>query len=130
MIEFFHGYTYSGNPIACAAALGTLDTYRDEGLLTRGAELASYWADALHSLKDCPHVIDIRNIGLIGAIELAPIAGEPTKRAFSAFLNAYESGYLIRTTGDIIALSPPLIITKAQIDELIDGIRKVLQSNI
>ncbi len=130
MIEFFHGYTYSGNPIACAAALGTLDTYRDEGLLTRGAELAPYWADALHSLKDCPNVIDIRNIGLIGAIELAPIVGEPTKRAFSAFLKAYESGYLIRTTGDIIALSPPLIITKAQIDELIDGIRKVLQSNI
>ncbi len=129
MIEFFHGYTYSGNPIACAAALGTLDTYRDEGLLTRGAELASYWGDALHSLRDCPHVIDIRNIGLIGAIELAPIAGEPTKRAFSAFLKAYESGYLIRTTGDIIALSPPLIITKAQIDELIDGIRKVLIAN-
>ncbi len=129
MIEFFHGYTYSGNPIACAAALGTLDTYRDEGLLTRGAELASYWGDALHSLRDCPHVIDIRNIGLIGAIELAPISGEPTKRAFSAFLKAYESGYLIRTTGDIIALSPPLIITKAQIDELIDGIRKVLIAN-
>ncbi len=129
MIEFFHGYTYSGNPIACAAALGTLDTYRDEGLLTRGAELAPYWADALHSLKDCPHVIDIRNIGLIGAIELAPIAGEPTKRAFSTFLKAYESGYLIRTTGDIIALSPPLIISKAQIDELIDGIRKVLIAN-
>ena len=130
MIEFFHGYTYSGNPIACAAALGTLDTYRDEGLLTRGAELASYWGDALHSLRDCPHVIDIRNIGLIGAIELAPIAGEPTKRAFSAFLKAYESGYLIRTTGDIIALSPPLIIEKAQIDELLDGIRKVLHANI
>ncbi|HTO33811.1 MAG TPA: aspartate aminotransferase family protein [Pararhizobium sp.] len=129
MIEFFHGYTYSGNPIACAAALGTLDTYRDEGLLTRGAELAPYWADALHSLKDCPHVIDIRNIGLIGAIELAPIAGEPTKRAFSAFLKAYENGYLIRTTGDIIALSPPLIISKAEIDELIDGIRKVLIAN-
>ncbi|MCV9961368.1 aspartate aminotransferase family protein [Pararhizobium sp. BT-229] len=130
MIEFFHGYTYSGNPIACAAALGTLDTYRDEGLLTRGAELASYWGDALHSLRDCPHVIDIRNIGLIGAIELAPISGEPTKRAFSAFLKAYESGYLIRTTGDIIALSPPLIISKAQIDELIDGIRKVLIANV
>jgi beta-alanine--pyruvate transaminase len=129
MIEFFHGYTYSGNPIACAAALGTLDTYRDEGLLTRGAELASYWGDALHSLRDCPHVIDIRNIGLIGAIELAPIAGEPTKRAFSAFLKAYESGYLIRTTGDIIALSPPLIISKAEIDELVDGIRKVLIAN-
>ena len=78
MIEFFHGYTYSGNPIACAAALGTLDTYKEEGLLTRGAEMASYWEDAIHSLKDCPHVIDIRNIGLIGAIELKPIDGEPT----------------------------------------------------
>ncbi|WP_075289676.1 aspartate aminotransferase family protein [Pararhizobium arenae] len=128
MIEFFHGYTYSGNPIASAAALGTLDTYRDEGLLTRGAELAPYWEKALHTLADCPHVIDIRNIGLIGAIELSPIAGEPTKRAFSAFLKAYESGLLIRTTGDIIALSPPLIITTEQIDELIDGIRKVLHA--
>ncbi len=128
MIEFFHGYTYSGNPIASAAALGTLDTYRDEGLLTRGAELAPYWEKALHTLADCPHVIDIRNIGLIGAIELSPIAGEPTKRAFSAFLKAYESGFLIRTTGDIIALSPPLIITTEQIDELIEGIRKVLKA--
>ena len=128
MIEFFHGYTYSGNPIASAAALGTLDTYREEGLLSRGAELAPYWEKKLHSLADCPHVIDIRNIGLIGAIELAPIAGEPTKRAFSAFLKAYESGLLIRTTGDIIALSPPLIITTEQIDELVDGIRKVLNA--
>jgi beta-alanine--pyruvate transaminase len=73
MIEFFHGYTYSGNPIASAAALGTLDTYKEEGLLTRAAELASYWEEALHSLKDEPHVIDISNIGLIGAIELQPI---------------------------------------------------------
>ena len=129
LIEFFHGYTYSGNPIASAAALGTLDTYREEGLLTRGAELASYWEDALHSLKDCPHVIDIRNIGLIGAVELAPIAGEPTKRAFSAFLKAYEKGLLIRTTGDIIALSPPLIIEKSQIDELFDKLRDVLIAN-
>jgi beta-alanine--pyruvate transaminase len=128
MIEFFHGYTYSGNPIACAAALGTLDTYRDEGLLTRGAELAPYWEEKLHSLRDCPHVIDIRNIGLIGAVELQPISGEPTKRAFSAFLKAYEDGLLIRTTGDIIALSPPLIITKDQIDEIVDGLRKVLNS--
>jgi beta-alanine--pyruvate transaminase len=127
MIEFFHGYTYSGNPIACAAALGTLDTYREEGLLTRGAELASYWEEALHSLKGEPNVIDIRNIGLIGAIELAPIAGSPTKRAFSAFVKAFERGALIRTTGDIIALSPPLIITKGQIDELIDHVREVLR---
>ncbi|OJF92997.1 aspartate aminotransferase family protein [Pararhizobium antarcticum] len=129
MIEFFHGYTYSGNPIASAAAIATLDTYRDEGLFARAATLAPYWEKALHSLADCPHVIDIRNIGLIGAIELSPISGEPTKRAFSAFLKAYESGFLIRTTGDIIALSPPLIITEAQIDELVDGIRKVLVAN-
>ena len=127
MIEFFHGYTYSGNPIACAAALGTLDTYKDEGLLTRGAELAEHWETALHSLAGEPHVIDIRNIGLIGAIELEPIAGQPTKRAFSAFLKAFERGALIRTTGDIIAMSPPLIITKGQIDELIDHVREVLR---
>ena len=126
LIEFFHGYTYSGNPIASAAAIATLDTYKEEGLLERGAELAQHWEDALHSLKDEPHVIDIRNIGLVGAIELEPIAGEPTRRAFSAFVKAYEKGALIRTTGDIIALSPPLIITKGQIDELIDHVREVL----
>ena len=127
VVEFFHGYTYSGNPIACAAALGTLDTYKDEGLLTHGAELASHWEDALHSLKGEPHVIDIRNIGLIGAVELAPIAGQPAKRAFSAFVKAYEHGALIRVTGDIIAMSPPLIISKGQIDELIDHLRDVLR---
>lgn len=130
MIEFFHGYTYSGNPIAAAAALATLDTYKEEGLLTRAAELSDYWADALHSLKDCPNVIDIRNTGLIGAIEIAPIAGEPTKRAFTAFLKAYEKGLLIRTTGDIIALSPPLIIEKHHIDELFGKLREILQNNI
>lgn len=130
MIEFFHGYTYSGNPIASAAALATLDTYKEEGLLTRAAELSDYWADALHSLKDCPNVIDIRNTGLIGAIELDPIAGEPTKRAFTAFLKAYEKGLLIRTTGDIIALSPPLIIEKHHIDELFSKLREILQNNI
>ncbi|WP_159950479.1 aspartate aminotransferase family protein [Rhizobium sp. 18065] len=130
LIEFFHGYTYSGNPIASAAALGTLDTYREEGLLTRANELAPYWEEQLHSMRDCPNVIDIRNIGLIGAIELKPIDGEPTKRAFNAFLQAYNDGLLIRTTGDIIALSPPLIITKAEIDELFDKLRKVLMKNI
>ncbi|TYR32307.1 aspartate aminotransferase family protein [Mesorhizobium microcysteis] len=128
MIEFFHGYTYSGNPIASAAAIATLDTYKEEGLLTRGAELAPYWEEALHSLKDAPNVIDIRNIGLVGAIELKPIDGQPTKRAFSAFVKAFEKGCLIRTTGDIIALSPPLIIEKGQIDELVDCIRDVLKA--
>ncbi len=128
VIEFFHGYTYSGNPIASAAGLATLETYKDEGLLTRGAELAPVWQDALHSLKGEPHVIDIRNIGLVGAIELEPIAGQPTKRAFSAFLKCFEDGYLIRTTGDIIAMSPPLIVSEAQIGELIDGVRTALRS--
>jgi beta-alanine--pyruvate transaminase len=119
IIEFFHGYTYSANPVACAAALATLDTYKEEGLLTRAGELARYWEDAVHSLKGLPHVIDLRNLGLIAGIELEPIPGQPTKRAFSVFLDAFHNeNLLIRTTGDIIALSPPLIISKAQIDEL------------
>ena len=127
MIEFAHGYTYSGNPIACAAGIATLDTYAEEGLLTRGAELGAYWADALHSLKGLPHVVDIRNLGLIGAVELEPIEGQATKRAFSCFLDAFESNLLIRTTGDIIALSPPLIIEKSDIDELFGKLADVLK---
>ena len=128
VIEFFHGYTYSGNPMAAAAGIATLETYKDEGLLNRGAEMASYFADALHSLKGLPHVIDIRNIGLVGAIELEPIAGSPTKRAFAAFLAAFEAGLLIRTTGDIIALSPPLIVEKEHIDRMAETLRTVLTS--
>jgi beta-alanine--pyruvate transaminase len=125
-IELFHGYTYSGNPIASAAGLATLETYREEGLFERAAELAPYWEDAVHSLRDCPHVIDIRNMGLIAGIELEPIAGAPTKRAFSAFLQAYEKDVLIRTTGDIIALSPPLIIEKHHIDTLFGTLADIL----
>lgn len=128
LIEFFHGYTYSGNPVASAAALATLETYKEEGLLSRGTELAKVWEDALHSLKGLPHVIDIRNIGLVGAIELEPIAGQPTKRAFSAFLKAYEQGLLIRTTGDIIALSPPLIISESQIGEIVSTLSGILKT--
>lgn len=128
VIEFFHGYTYSGNPIASAAGLATLETYKDEGLLTRGAELAPKWEAALHSLKGLPHVIDIRNIGLVGAIELEPLAGQPTKRAFSAFLKAFEQGVLIRTTGDIIALSPPLIVSESQIDQIVSTLAGILKT--
>jgi beta-alanine--pyruvate transaminase len=128
LIEFAHGYTYSGHPVACAAALGTLDTYADEGLLTRAAELEPYWSDAVHSLRGLPHVIDVRNIGLIGAIELEPMPDAPTKRAFPAFLEAFENGVLIRTTGDTIALSPPLIISRAQIDELFGTLSTVLKT--
>ena len=127
LIELFHGYTYSGNPIASAAGLATLETYAEEGLFERANDLAPYWEAGLHSLKDLPHVIDIRNIGLIGAIELESIPGEPTKRAFSAFIKAFEKGLLIRTTGDIIALSPPLIIEKAQIDEIFDTLSGILK---
>jgi beta-alanine--pyruvate transaminase len=128
MIELFHGYTYSGNPIASAAGIASLDTYRDEGLFERANDIAPYWENALHSLKGLPHVIDVRNMGLIGAVELEPIAGQPTKRAFTAFLNAYEKNIMIRTTGDIIAMSPPLIIEKGHIDTLIGTLAEVLKA--
>ena len=128
IIELFHGYTYSGNPISCAAAIATLDTYAEEGLLTRAASLETYWQEAIHSLADHPHVIDIRNMGLIGAVELAPIEGQPGKRAFDVFIKAFEAGILIRVTGDIIAMSPPLIISEAQIDHLIGTLGDVLKA--
>lgn len=128
MIEFAHGYTYSGNPMSSAAALGTLDTYKEEGLLTRAAELAPHWEEALHSLKGERNVVDIRNIGLMGAVELEPRPGQPGKRAFEAFVKAFERGALIRVTGDIIALSPPLIVSPGQIDELVDHVREVIRA--
>ena len=127
LIEFFHGYTYSAHPLACAAALGTLDTYADEGLLTRATEMQGYFAECLHSLKGEPNVIDIRNIGLIGGVELTPLAGEPAKRAFNIFLDCYDKGLLVRTTGDTVALSPPLIIEREQIDQIIDILRGALR---
>jgi beta-alanine--pyruvate transaminase len=127
LIEFFHGYTYSAHPLACAAALGTLDTYAEEGLLTRGAKMAPLFEAALHSLKGLPHVIDVRNIGLVGGIELAPIAGQPGKRAFDVFLECWERGLLIRTTGDTIALSPPLIIEDSHIQQIVGTLADVLK---
>lgn len=126
-IELFHGYTYSAHPMAMAAGLAALDVYEEEGLLTRAAELSDYWEDAVHSLKGLPNVIDLRNLGLIAAIELEPIAGKPTARAFQALLKAWDKGLMIRTTGDTIALSPPLIISKAEIDQIFDTLKEVLQ---
>ena len=128
MVEFFHGYTYSGNPMACAAALATLDTHEEDGTFTRGADLSDYWEDAVHSLRGLQHVIDLRNMGLIAGIELEGIPGEPTNRAFQAFLKAYDMGLLIRTTGDTIALSPPLIIEKPQIDFAFGTIANILKA--
>lgn len=126
-IELFHGYTYSAHPLACAAALAAQKVYREEGLFERAADLAPYWEDAVHSLKDLSHVIDIRNIGLVAGIELEARPGKPTARAFDVFLKAFEKGVLIRTTGDTIALSPPLIISKEQIDEIVTTLRDIIK---
>jgi beta-alanine--pyruvate transaminase len=127
LIEFFHGYTYSAHPLACAAGLATLDTYAEEGLLTRAQQVQGYFAESLHALRGEPNVIDVRNIGLVGGIELASLPGEPAKRAFGVFLDCYKEGVLIRTTGDTLALSPPLIIEREHIDRIVGTIRTALR---
>ena len=127
LIELFHGYTYSGHPVACAAGLATLDIYAREGLLTRGAELATLWADTLHAFRDAPHVIDVRTIGLVGGIELASRDGAPGARGYDVFTDCFRAGLLIRVTGDIIALSPPLIIEPDQIGRIAETLRAALE---
>jgi beta-alanine--pyruvate transaminase len=127
-IELFHGYTYSGHPLACAAALAALDTFDEEKLFERSRELAPYFENAVHSLRELPNVMDIRNIGTVAGIELEPIDGKPGVRAFDAFLRCFEKGVLIRTTGDTIALSPPLIISKQQIDEVVGAVADALRA--
>jgi beta-alanine--pyruvate transaminase len=126
-IELFHGYTYSAHPVACAAALATLDIYEKEGLLTRAATLASKWEDAVHSLRGTKHVIDVRNYGLIGAVELEPRAGKPGARAFDVFLECFERGVMVRQTGDVIAMSPPLIVEEKQIDRIVETLTEVIR---
>jgi beta-alanine--pyruvate transaminase len=128
-IEFFHGYTYSGHPLACAAGLATLDVYRDEGLFERAASLAPYFEDAVHSLEGAPHVVDVRNLGIVSGIELESRPGKIGARAFEVFTRCFnDENVLIRTTGDIIALSPPLIVEKNQIDEIVGAVQKVLKT--
>ncbi len=126
LIEFFHGYTYSGHPLACAASLATLDTYAEEGLLTRASDMAATFESAVHTLVGLPNVVDVRNMGLVGGIELAPIPGEPGKRAFQVFLDCWERGVLVRNTGDTIALSPPLIIEQHHIDQIIGTLAQAI----
>ena len=126
-IELFHGYTYSAHPVACAAGIATQEIYRKEGLLTRANDMAAYWADGVHSLKGLPHVIDLRNLGLIGAVELDPIPGKPGLRGYNTFVRAFEQGLLIRVTGDIVAMSPPLIIEKQHIDQVFGILGGVLK---
>ena len=126
-IELFHGYTYSAHPVACAAALATLDVYRDEGVFENAAELAPYWAEGVHSLKGLPNVIDIRTIGMMAAVELASRPAAPAERAFDAMLSGYETGIMLRITGDTIAMSPPLVLTRAHVDEIVERLGAVLQ---
>jgi beta-alanine--pyruvate transaminase len=127
-VELFHGYTYSSHPTACAAGLATLEIYEREGIFERVKSIAPYWESAVHSLKGLPGVVDIRNYGLVAAVEYEPIAGSPGKRGFDAFLKAFDAGILVRAAGDITAMSPPLIIEKPQIDQLIDTLGKVIKS--
>jgi beta-alanine--pyruvate transaminase len=128
-IEFYHGYTYSGHPLATAAMLATMDVYREEQIFERANAMAPYFEEAAHSLRGLPWVKDIRNLGLICGIELEAVPGKPTARAFDVFLKCFwDKGVLIRTTGDIIALSPPLIIDRAQVDQLFGAIADVLKA--
>jgi beta-alanine--pyruvate transaminase len=126
-IELFHGYTYSAHPLACAAALASLDIYAEESLFERARALEAHWETALHALAGLPHVIDVRNFGLVGGIELAPLPGQPGVRGQTLFRAMFDAGLLIRVTGDIIALSPPLIISEAQIDEITGRLAEALQ---
>jgi beta-alanine--pyruvate transaminase len=125
-IELFHGYTYSGHPLAAAAGLATLKLYQDDGLFERTASLAPGWQERVHALGSLPHVIDCRNIGLVAGIELVPIPGAPGKRAMAIFQDCFDRGLLIRVTGDIIALSPPLIIEETHMDALFDTLSQSL----
>jgi beta-alanine--pyruvate transaminase len=127
-IELFHGYTYSAHPLAVAAGLATLDLYRDERLFERALELEGCFENAMHSLRGEPHVIDIRNLGLVCGIELQPRDGSPGHRALELFHHCFDGGALIRVTGDIIALSPPLIVSRSEIDQLVEHVRKGLRN--
>ena len=129
VIELFHGYTYSGHPLAAAASLATLDIYRDEGLFERAKELEPVWAEAMMSLKEEPNVLDIRTLGLVAGIDLASRPEGVGKRAFEAMDRAFrEEGIMIRITGETIALTPPLIITESQIEELTEKVRRVIRA--
>ena len=127
-IELFHGYTYSGHPLAAAAGIAALDLYEAEGIFEHATSLHEYWEEAVHSLKGKRHIIDVRNMGIVAGIELEPRPGAPTKRAMELFHKCFDNGLLVRATGDIIALSPPLILQKAHIDEMVGRISDLLET--
>ena len=126
-IELFHGYTYSGHPLAAAAAMAALDVYEAEGLFQRARRLEPVMEDALHRLATRPHVIDVRNIGLAGAVELAPREGAAGDRGSEVFAAAFERGVLVRATGDIIAVAPPLVVSDGEIDAIATTLGDVLE---
>jgi len=126
-IELFHGYTYSAHPTACAAGLATLDIYKDEGLLTRGAQLADHWQNALHALKGLPNVIDIRNVGLMGAVELASRKDAVGARGYEVMVECWNKGLYLRNSADSLAMSPPLIVEKSHIDEMMSILSDVIK---
>jgi beta-alanine--pyruvate transaminase len=127
-IELFHGYTYSGHPAASAALMATMDIYDREQLFGRAASLETTWCDAIHRLRQAPNVVDVRNIGLVGAVELAARDGTPGARGYDVLCRAFAEGLLVRVTGDTIALSPPLIISDDEIDELVDKLASAIAS--
>ena len=127
-IELFHGYTYSGHPLAAAASIAAMDLQRSDDLPGRVRALEPYWEKAVHSLRGLPNVIDIRNIGLVAGIELAPRAGKPTDRAVQVFGRCFDTGLLVRTTGDIVALSPPLIVEEAHIDRIVETLSDAIRA--
>jgi beta-alanine--pyruvate transaminase len=126
-IELFHGYTYSGHPVAAAAAIATLNLYRDEGLFERAQSLSADFENAAHELQGAPHVKDIRNLGLVAGIELETRVGDPGARAHEVFVKCFEKGVLLRYTADILAFSPPLIIDRDQIGRIFSTVREVLR---
>ncbi|MFN3688843.1 aspartate aminotransferase family protein [Salinarimonas sp.] len=129
VIELFHGYTYSGHPLACAAAIATLDVYREEKLFERARAMEPVWADAIHSLKDEPGVLDIRTLGLVAGIDLASRPGAFGQRAFEAMDKGFhDEGLMIRITGETIALTPPLIISENEIDEIVEKLRRLIRA--
>jgi beta-alanine--pyruvate transaminase len=126
-IEFFHGYTYSAHPLATAAGLATLAVYREEGLFQRAADLAPYFENAVHALRGRRHVIDVRNLGLVAGIELEPRPDQPGVRGYEVFADCFRRGALVRVTGDIIALSPPLIAERGHIDLIVEMLAQAIQ---
>jgi beta-alanine--pyruvate transaminase len=127
-IELFHGYTYSGHPLACAAAIASIGLHESDDLSGRAAAMAPYFEDAVHALRGEPNVTDVRNLGLVAGIELRPREGRPTARAMAVFQRCFDAGVLVRTTGDIIALSPPLIVERAQVDRIVETVAEAVRA--